>query len=72
MSEMFTSRIFLELKRKMEEKPAQTESRDTRVLEGRVKRMELMKTLAEIQPRAEKRKTKVDSVTLIREDRDYS
>ena len=38
----------------------------------RVKQIELMKTLQEIKSRAEKRKTKIDSTTLIREDRNGS
>jgi hypothetical protein len=36
------------------------------------KQMELMKTLSEIEARAKKRKTKTDSATLIREDREHT
>ena len=39
---------------------------------GRAKQIELIKTLQEIESKAEKRKTKIDSTTLIREDRDGS
>jgi hypothetical protein len=70
MSTTFTIRIPLELRKKMEKNPAEWSQEIRGFLEERVKQMELLKTLAEIEPRAEKRKTKVDSVTLIREDRE--
>jgi len=41
-----------------------------RVVEERVKSLELMKTIEEIEPRAERRRAKVDSTKLIREDRE--
>ena len=36
----------------------------------RVKRLELMKTIEEIEPRAKRRRVRVDSTRLIREDRE--
>jgi hypothetical protein len=66
----YTIRIPLELRKKMEQNPAEWSQEIRGFLEKRVKQMELMKTLKEIEPRAEKRKTKVESTTLIREDRE--
>jgi hypothetical protein len=70
MSSTFTVRIPQELKKKMEKNPAEWSQEVRDFLEERVKQMELMKTLQEIEHRAEKRKTKIDSVSLIREDRE--
>ena len=70
MSTTFTIRIPRELKEKMEQNPAEW-SREVRAfIEERVKQIELMKTLQEIEQRAERRKTKTDSTLLIREDRE--
>jgi hypothetical protein len=38
--------------------------------EERVKQIELLKTIQQMESRAEKRKTEVDSTVLIREDRE--
>ena len=70
MSSTFTIRIPRELKKKMAENPAEWSCEIRCFLEERVRQMELMKNLQEIEGRAEKRKVKVDSVTLIREDRE--
>ena len=70
MSSTFTIRIPRELKKKMAENPAEWSGEIRCFLEERVRQMELMKNLQEIEGRAEKRKVKVDSVTLIREDRE--
>ena len=70
MSATFTIRIPQELKKKMEKNPAGWSQEIRDFLEERVKQMELMKTLEEIEPIAEKRKTRIDSTTLIREDRE--
>jgi hypothetical protein len=70
MSATFTIRIPQELKKKMEKNPAEWSQEVRDFLEERVKQMELLKTLQEIEQRAEKRKTKIDSVSLIREDRE--
>jgi hypothetical protein len=70
MSTTFTVRIPRELKEKMEKNPAEW-SREVRdFLEERIKQIELMKTLQEVELRAEKRKTRTDSTALIREDRE--
>jgi hypothetical protein len=70
MSTTFTIRIPRELKEKMAKNPAEWSQEVRDFLEERVKQIELMKTLQEIEPRAEKRKTKTDSTVLIREDRE--
>jgi hypothetical protein len=70
MSTTFTLRIPRELKEKMEENPEEW-SQEIRVfLEERVKQIELVKTIQDIESRAEKRKTNTDSTILIREDRE--
>jgi hypothetical protein len=54
----------------MEENPEDW-SQEIRVfLEERVKQIELVKTIQDIESRAEKRKTNADSTLLIREDRE--
>jgi hypothetical protein len=70
MSSTFTIRIPNELKKKMEKNPAEWSQEIRDFLEERVKQMELLKILEEIEPKAEKRKTKIDSASLIREDRE--
>ena len=70
MSTTFTIRIPRELKKKMEENPAEWSQEIRDFLEERVKQMELLKTIQDVELRAEKRKTAADSVILIREDRE--
>ena len=70
MSETFSVRIPKELKRKIEQNPDNWSQEVRNFLTERVKQKELLKTLDEIETRAEKRKTKFDSVALIREDRE--
>ena len=70
MSTTYTIRIPRELRRKMEKNPAEWSSEIRSFLEERVKQMELMKTLQEIENKAQKRQVKADSVILIREDRE--
>ena len=70
MSETFSLRIPKELKEKIEKNPADWSQEVREFLTERVKQIELLKTLDEIEIRAEKRTTKIDSVTLIREDRE--
>lgn len=70
MSETFSVRIPRELKEKIQANPADWSQEVRNFLAERVKQMELLKILDEIETRAEKRKTKIDSVTLIREDRE--
>jgi predicted transcriptional regulator len=70
MSTTITIRIPKELKEKMDKTPAKW-SREVRVfIEARVKQVEMLQNLEEIEKRADKRKTKVDSAVLIREDRE--
>jgi hypothetical protein len=64
-----TIRVSLGLKKKMEQNPADWSQEIRAFLEERIKQMELMKVLEEIELRAKKRKTKVDSAALIRADR---
>ncbi|MEM3458557.1 MAG: hypothetical protein QXN36_02890 [Candidatus Bathyarchaeia archaeon] len=70
MSTTITIRIPRELKEKMKQNPAQWSEEVRKFIEERIKHLELLKTLEEIEPKAEKRKTKIDSTTLIREDRE--
>jgi hypothetical protein len=70
MSTTFTIRIPRELKEKMEKNPAEWSQEVRDFLEERIKQIEMMKTLQEVELRAEKRKTKADSTVLIREDRE--
>ena len=71
MSSTYTIRIPRDLKEKMERNSEEAWSVEIRnFLEERVKQIELMKTLQQIESRAEKRKTKTDSTLLIREDRE--
>ena len=70
MSETFSVRIPKELKEKIEKNPANWGQEVRDFLAERINQMELIKTLDEIEVRAEKRKTKIDSTTLIREDRE--
>jgi len=70
MSTTFTIRISRELKEKMEKNAAEWSQEVRGFIEERVRQIELMKTLQEIELRAEKRKTKTDSTILIREDRE--
>ena len=70
MSTTYTIRIPRELKEKMEKNPAEWSREIRDFLEERVRQIELMKTMQQIEPRAEKRKTKTDSTILIREDRE--
>ena len=70
MSSTYTIRIPRSLKEKMEKNPAEWSLEIRNFLEERVKQVELMKTIQQIESRAEKRHTKVDSTLLIREDRE--
>jgi len=70
MSSTYTIRIPRDLKEKMEKNPQQWSLEIRNFLEERVKQVELMKTLQQIESRAEKRNTKSDSTLLIREDRE--
>jgi hypothetical protein len=70
MSETFSIRIPRALKEKLEANPDDWSQQVRDFLTERVKQKELLKTLNKIETRTEKRKTKTDSTTLIREDRE--
>lgn len=70
MSTTITVRIPRELKEKMKENPQEWSEEVRSFIEERVRNLELEKTLEEIGSRAEKRRVKVDSTILIREDRE--
>jgi len=70
MSTTITIRIPRELKEKMKENPQEWSAEVRNFIEQRVRNLELQKTLEEIGVRAEKRRAKIDSTTLIREDRE--
>lgn len=70
MSSTFTIRIPQELKEKMKKLNAEWSEEVRSFIEQRVKHLELIKTIEEIELRAEKRRVKMDSTSLIREDRE--
>jgi hypothetical protein len=70
LSETFSVRIPRELKEKIEQNQADWSQEVRNFLSERIKQMELLKTINEIEVHAQKRNTKTDSVTLIREDRE--
>lgn len=70
MSTTITVRIPRELKEKMKENPQEWSEEVRNFIEQRVRNLELQKTLEEIGVRAEKRRAKIDSAALIREDRE--
>jgi len=70
MSSTVTIRIPRELKEKMKKLPVEWSEEVRNFLEERVKHIELVKTIGEVELRAEKRQVKVDSTDLIREDRE--
>lgn len=70
MSSTYTIRIPRDLKEKMEKNPEEWSVEIRNFLEQRVKQVELMKTIKQIESRAKQRNTKADSTLLIREDRE--
>jgi hypothetical protein len=70
MSSTYTIRIPRDLKEKMDKNPEEWSVEIRNFLEERVKQIELLKTIRQIESRAEKRKTEADSTILIREDRE--
>ena len=69
MSTRFTIRMSQELKEKMVKNSANWSQEVRAFIEQRIKQMELINALEEIEKRSEKRKTK-DSTLLIREERE--
>jgi len=70
MSSTYTIRIPRDLKEKMEKNPEEWSVEIRNFLEQRVKQVELIKTIKQIESRAKQRNTKADSTLLIREDRE--
>jgi predicted transcriptional regulator len=70
MSTTITIRIPRELKEKMKENPQEWSEEVRNFIEERVRDLELQRALQEIGSRAEKRRVKIDSTGLIREDRE--
>jgi hypothetical protein len=70
MSSTYTIRIPRDLKEKMEKNPEEWSVEIRNFLEQRVKQVELIKTIKQIESRAKQRTTKADSTLLIREDRE--
>jgi len=70
MSETFSVRIPRELKEKLEQNPADWSQEVRNFLTERIKQKELLTILKEIDAQPEKRKTKIDSTALIRDDRE--
>jgi len=69
MSEVFTIRIPRELRERMRRYQVNWSQEIRGFIERRVKQLELTGTLEEIEAKA-RRRTSVDSTTLVREDRD--
>jgi len=70
MSSTFTVRIPRELKEKMKRLPVEWSEEIRSFIEEKVKRSELLEVIGEIELRADKRRLRVDSAKLIREDRE--
>jgi len=70
MSTTITIRIPVELKRRMEKLPVKWGETVRRLIEERVRQLELLKAIEETELRAGRRVAKVDSTKLIREDRE--
>ena len=70
MSSTFTVRIPRELKEKMKKLPVEWSEEVRRFIEEKVKRLELIGAIEEIELRVEKRRLRVNSAKLIREDRE--
>ncbi|MCD6487653.1 MAG: CopG family transcriptional regulator [Desulfurococcales archaeon] len=69
-SVVLTIRIPRELREKMKRINVNWSEEIRRFIEERIKRYELIETFKEIRSRARKRRVKVDSTLLIREDRE--
>jgi len=70
MSSTFTIRIPRELKERMKKLPVKWSEEIRLFIEERVKHLELIKTIEDVELRAERRRLRVDSTRLIREDRE--
>jgi len=70
MSATYTVRLPRKLKDKMDKNPQDWSGEIRNFLQERIKQIELLEAISQIESRAEKRKTKANSVTLTREDRE--
>ncbi len=70
MSDVVSFRVPKKLRAKMKKYPIDWSSEVRRFLEERVRGLELLELLDEIEKRASERKVQVDSTILIREDRE--
>jgi len=70
LSSTFTIRIPEELKKKMKEFKIEWSVEVRRFIEERIRQLELMKLIKEVEFRSEGRRVSVDSAELIREDRE--
>ena len=70
MSSTFTIRIPRELKERMKRLPVEWSEEIRLFIEERVKHLELIRTIEDVELRAERRRLRVDSTRLIREDRE--
>ena len=70
MSSTFTIRIPRELKERMKKLPVEWSKEIRLFIEERVKHLELIRTIEDVELRAERRRLRVDSTRLIREDRE--
>lgn len=71
MSTTYTLRLPRKLKDKMDKNPQDWSEEIRSFLQERINQIELLNTIQEIESRTEKRKTKIDSTLLIREDREH-
>ena len=70
MSATFTIRIPRELKERMRRLPVEWSEEIRLFIEERVKRLELMRIIEDLEIRSKRRGLRVDSARLIREDRE--
>jgi len=70
LSSTFTIRIPEELKKKMKEFKIEWSVEVRRFIEERIRQLELMKLIKEVEFRSEGRRVSVDSAEMIREDRE--
>ena len=70
MSSTFTIRVPRELKERMKRLPVEWSEEIRLFIEERVKHLELIRTIEDVELRAERRRLRVDSTRLIREDRE--
>jgi len=70
MSSTLTIRIPRELKERMKKLPVKWSEEIRLFIEERVKHLELIRTIEDVELRAERRRLRVDSTRLIREDRE--